>query len=376
MSKLSEKWYDLRWQRARRWVARRAWPDAIAEYGVAVYLPMHLATMAISWRVWLPQFRAFPVVSPIFEEVWPGVLVLLSALLIVLLLAAWASGGRVRRMALGGVLSCMILAGLCEQLTWQPYWYLAGLLYLNLIFHRSVKDAQAVLLILMVGMYVFSGLHKLNPMSADMFHGLFLGSLPPESGYLAGGVECLLGGLLLFDRSRQLACSLLIMMHTMILLWLGPLELYGHWYNFVVWPWNIAQILVLLRLGQASLTPALLASRRAIDVGLLTFAAQSLCFVGYWPNYFSYNLYSYTTPCIVLELPPDQGSGLPHTIRLDGKRVLNFDQWAMQELEVTTYPEQAYLEKLCHKIHQTHGGHCRYFPYIYDYYQFVAKAKR
>jgi uncharacterized membrane protein YphA (DoxX/SURF4 family) len=142
-------------------------------------------------------------------------------------------------------------------------------------------------------------------------------------------VELAIGLLLWFPKLRRAAFIAVILTHAFALLFLGPL---GHDYNWVVWPWNLAMIALVLGLfargklfeKQAAATneanklkpddrskksrkPALAAptfagfsetfselrrSRPALCIVALFALLPVLSYSGRWDSYFSFSLYS------------------------------------------------------------------------------------
>src|SRR5262249_26243386 len=110
--------------------------------------------------------------------------------------------------------------------------------------------------VLVAGIYLWSGLQKLNySFHSDVYPWLIepLASYLPTSmfsrlkdaGLAAPIVEATIGIGLLVPIVRPLAIALAVAMHAFILLSIGPLGL--NW-NSVVWPWNIAMIFLVVRL--------------------------------------------------------------------------------------------------------------------------------
>lgn len=63
------------------------------------------------------------------------------------------------------------------------------------------------------------------------------------AGLLIPVVEVVLAIMLLFAKSKRKISHLLVLMHIIILIFIGP---FGLQYNSVIWPWNLAMIFILM----------------------------------------------------------------------------------------------------------------------------------
>lgn len=204
--------------------------------------------------------------------------------------------------------------------------------------------------------YLWSGLLKLNPIFlsqvAPWMLQPFIG-IPPGSD-LAFGIglamallEAAAGIALFFSRSVRVGAYGAIAIHLFILACIGP---FGHSWNSVVWPWNVAMIAILMILfivpsaPVSSLLPVIRRSYGLALVGLVGLL-PSLGAFGWWDSYLSFALYSANVDQSVVVireedialLPPDAqgGLGLP----LPQGRSIELTPWAMADLNVPPYPE-------------------------------------
>jgi hypothetical protein len=182
---------------------------------------------------------------------------------------------------------------------------------------------------------------------------------------------------------RRAALGAVLVVHLAAVLFLGPL---GHNFNWVVWPWNLAMIVLVWVLfaadtfwqarddgsGRHSSHVKEPKARRAAALGpgiTQTFAELRrsktatvvvalfsflpiLSYAGWWDSYFSFALYSGNTANANIFISEPFGARLPPKIgayvlpfRPDydrehqGPRLLNFTAWAYEEMHVLLIPE-------------------------------------
>jgi hypothetical protein len=162
--------------------------------------------------------------------------------------------------------------------------------------------------------------------------------------------EMLIGLALLFRITRWPAVVAAIGMHAFILWTLGPK---GHDWNTVVWPWNIAMMLLVpllfLQTPRAVAGGILLgpASRVFPKVVLLLFGVLPLLsFRGQWDSYLSASLYSGNTPQVWIEFDQTVYDSLPPKVQNECRDTgidryeVNLMMWSIAELNVPDYPAE------------------------------------
>jgi hypothetical protein len=166
-------------------------------------------------------------------------------------------------------------------------------------------------------------------------------------GYLLALIE-LTGGIgLLFKRTRETAATILIAMHLLNLIILGPIGLH---YNKIIWPWNVAMIILLWIVfikNEQTFSINLLWKKSNKLVLFCWGALPALNFIGCWDNYLSCNLYSGHIPLMAICV--QDSSNIPTVEKYfnkkdalyicNGGRELNIQNWAMAEMNVPPYPE-------------------------------------
>jgi hypothetical protein len=213
----------------------------------------------------------------------------------------------------------------CDQNRGQPWIYLYWVMLLLNLLPEGAALASCRMALSLV--YFWAGVQKLN--------GAFFSSVPswfvqPAADW--GWPQALVTGLrvgvtltpfyevfisfgIWHPKTRWFAIGMAAMQHAMALLFLGPL---GHNINLVVWPWNIAMVVLLLVLfgsrERASLSQAwseLRRSGKALSIVGLFGLLPVLSFFGCWDSYFSFALYSgnlsraevYLSQSFMLRLP-------------------------------------------------------------------------
>jgi hypothetical protein len=173
--------------------------------------------------------------------------------------------------------------------------------------------------------------------------------------------EIAIGLGLLWPRPRALALPAAILMHICILVAIGP---FGLSYNRVVWPWNVAMIaivLVLFRGAREVSAQAILLNRgfplHVATVGLFA-VLPGLSYLGLWPTYLSYRLYSEQchqatismTRAVQIKLPPRSRQEVMQ-VSVDGyDGHLNLMYWSEHELGAFIPPEPDVFRAVARRV--------------------------
>ena len=229
-----------------------------------------------------------------------------------------------------GGLAALVCVGLLalrcvpDRMAWQPYLlhYGFALLALGLAARPQADPGRALRALrwCAAGIYFWSGASKFTATFLDNGMEQLLPAVVPES-WVPGLQSCAIVvplsevafalGLLL-PRLRRPAVVLAIATHLFILAMIGPT---GLSYNHVVWPWNLAMLLLVPLLfwsadeseseaqgGSGGLVPAALG---------LFWVAPILGHLGLWNPYLSFKLYTvnfeigtiYVSPALAAKLP-------------------------------------------------------------------------
>jgi len=322
-----------------------------------------LGGFLLSPKLWLssrsyplsPVSDRLPPIPPPLDAIWFGALLLLLLAIAVLPRNRWLL---VALLALAGALS------LWDQSRWQPWFYQYLAMFGALAWaswkkdrHQATEAALNTCRLIVAATYTWSGIQKLNVcFVVEVYPWLLeplLRELPQSIRPLVAGmgpvvpaIEIGIGIGLLLQPVRTLAIGAAVAMHLLLLVLLCPT---GHNYNSVVWPWNVAMILMVLVLfwRTAALMPwSILWPRRFLyaRVILLFFGIlPGLHLFGLWDAYLSAALYSGNTLDGHILLSPAQRDQLPADLLLDLRQrddqwQLDLGVWSMRELNVPDYP--------------------------------------
>jgi hypothetical protein len=306
-----------------------------------------------------------PLVAPLDVAVLGALLAALGGVA----LAPWP-----RWWAGAATLLAVVLA-LDDQSRWQPWFYQYEVMLAALALAREASDTLAAWRAVLVGLYFWSGVQKLN--TTFMTH-LFPWLVEPAAGVLPAALHrLLLGGWmavpileilvaagLLVPRLRNAAVAAAVATHVVVLGLLGPL---GHASNVVVWPWNVAMATLAVLLFWNDLQPArhVVGPRRlgAHAVTLVLFGIlPALSFAGHWDAYLSGALYSGNIKAGALAVTDEVAARLPEPARRHvarnrmGANVLDVWEWSMDELAVPSYPETRVFRALARDVCRLAGG--------------------
>jgi hypothetical protein len=342
-----------------------------------------LCGFMLSPKLWLTA-RTYPHM-PVWDGL-PGLPTPWDWLLFGLLLVALGTivGGNRPRLVLLVFVTLAGLWSLWDQTRWQPWFYQYLFMFAALAFGASRDDPerrQASLnacRLIIASTYFWSGLQKAN---WNFAHSDFpwlmkpvLMHLPESWHEFIGGhawgaavAECCIGLGLLVWPLRPLAVIGALSMHLLILYCLGP---WGHGWNTVVWPWNVAMMVfvVVLFTRTRQLRPwHILWPRRFLfaRLTLLLFGILPLLnFFDCWDSYLSAALYSGNTPDarifisqgvldrlpsdaqrhvrVCWDTPDDPDPDCPYEVDIFG--------WSNAELNVPSYPAERVYRGLARRL--------------------------
>jgi len=303
----------------------------------------------------VPVWSLLPPIEGVVAAGLYGCLFLLAVLAAVLPRPRWC---------IVGFLAIIAVFCLTDQTRWQPwvfqYGFLLGLVALSPAVGSGQNDGARVLDVarLVVALtYVFSGLQKLNlnfmendfPWIVSPITGVLpaVGSALEAFGFLVPFIQVAFGIGLLTQRYRRISLWLAVCMHLFILAMFGPTGL--NWNN-VVWPWTatmaIFDVLLFSQSSGFSWRKAATSREPAHLIAIILFALLPvLSFFNLWDSYLSSALYSgnlteaqiYLSDIGAASLAPAIRSRLVHTS--PDTNVLNVQRWAIEDLNVTPYPE-------------------------------------
>jgi predicted DCC family thiol-disulfide oxidoreductase YuxK len=277
---------------------------------------------------------------------------------------------------IAALLAIMIIFCLLDQTRWQPWVFLYGFMLATLALFSWDSESVAgrsralnVARLIMASTYLFSGLQKANlnfiqndfpwivspitntvPALAPMLHWLGMAAPFIQVAFALG---------LLTRRFRQISLVAAVAMHVFILAMFGPLGL--NWNN-IIWPWTAAMaavdILLFTSKQEFSWHDIVWSGRHQYHTAVLVLfiGLPLLSFVNLWDSYLSAALYSgnltegviYTNDRGRDSLPARFKRYLVHTS--DDSNVINIQRWAVDDLNVTPYPEARVYKKIAKEV--------------------------
>jgi hypothetical protein len=343
-----------------------------------------------SYKIWLHDDRNYPVI-PFFNflDTIPPVVftvVFYASLLAIALLFIYP-----RNIATAAVVVVtVVLSCLQDVVSWQPWEYQFLFIICISLYHKNnVQAFYNAFVFTIAAIYIYSGLQKFNGgflfsiwegMILRQFFGLSTHAIVNAKlhyiGLILPVVETVTGLGLLLAKKKKTFALFAIATHVFILILL--IEINGKF--SIVLPWNAAMIFFLLTLfywNNISFSfPLALHKNKMILLfwGIL----PALNFIGYWPDKFSFSLYSGDTLrmaiCIkdvraVKQLESYINTNNPYS--LCGNNTLLISGWCMDQVNVLPYPEEWYYKKFKDKWQAIHPDvQADFYIYAYPYKHF------
>lgn len=258
------------------------------------------------------------------------------------------------------LLSLLTLLVFQDQMRLQPWVYMYFWILLPFaLFEKTSGSFILFFQIILIGIYLWSGLHKLGQGFIEttfdrMLHILF-GVESEETrrslhwiGYSVPITEATVGVLLFFRKTRTIGIVGALGTHIIILAYLIKS---GH--NSVVYPWNIAMMIMVVILFYKSTNQFNFAiietfKLKALHASAILFflVMPAFNYVEMWDSYLSFKLYSGTNHQYCVGLDKDQYQKVDRELyplfwRVEnpqGKYWISVNKWAFEELNVAFYP--------------------------------------
>ncbi len=331
----------------------------------------------ISFRVWVPIENHFPVL-PIFFSVDFFPLQLLFAFLFagsITLISLHNS-----QLLINIALLYVVLFALGDYNRVQP-WYFYFLVFLGIINNqRNPKHGIQSIALILACIYIISGVQKINGGFAFYTHPWMLEPLTRffsnqlmEKLYslfwIGPAVELFCGIGLLFRKTSRWSAFLLIGMHVFILLMIGPI---GRNTNAVVWPWNIAFMIMLFIIfvrSKTNLVAYLSKPKHLISTGVIIVVfilLPLISLINLWPKHLSAALYSGNKIKSEIHIPDELAE------KIEGKYKAAYNgiehiavptSWAMNELKIAMYPSKNAHLLLYQKMCSNYPEYSEYFVF-------------
>ena len=325
-----------------------------------------LGGMLCSWPLWDAGARPFRFPRlPLMGEpdFAPGTPAHWQAGLLATLVAALVLYP-MQRGLLTTVIAGILLFCLLDVNCLQPWVWLYVLIFVVALFSPTSRPDRnpslSPIAWLLAAVYAWGGIHKLTPYFAEDNFSWFCESFSftrsfgqyPALGYSVAVLEMSFAAGLLWSRTRRFFRNLVIGFHIVILAALSP---WGHDWNAVVLPWNLAMAalvwvafptgedLQILKTGKPPLPTAF--------VIVLAWLAPALNIFGYWPHTLSWQLYTNTQPEGTffadqqIHFKTRQGEDLWLEFT-KGESTLLLDDWAMRDLRTPIFPSERVFRQM------------------------------
>lgn len=335
------------------------------------------AGFLLSPMLWQNTGRVLPVL-PVLDiiPVLPSPADILLLLLFMVSLIVWIWMPK-KIIGLTAVLSMLVIMAQ-DQMRWQPWVYIYLLMLAAFLFTSGKTEGTVTLRhlqLIISGVYIWSGLHKLN---VNFIEGPFAQmvidsgihtdfSEMRKSGYLIPLIEIGMAVALLIPKFRKAGIIAAIGMHLFILIYLSQWATIP---NSVVYPWNIAMI-VLVVLSFWNVKERAVPAIAEIKALPWSFVPVALVWIlplgnhwGYWDHYPSFSFYSNKPSQYFIAIKDTQLSKTDKRLNpyfskmpgLEGGQVLDMNHWALSELNVPFYPELRVFQKMSRKFNSLYKG--------------------
>jgi hypothetical protein len=265
--------------------------------------------------------------------------------------------------------SAAALLAMQDQSRLQPWFVVYMLLLMGIVFAASEQKGLQNCRLIIAALYFWSGMHKMNLSFIKALFPVFVSpfstpALATEFHILAILVpyfEMGIGIALLFPRFRRAGVFGGVLLHLSILIALGPWAL--SW-NSVVWPWNLAMLVLMPTLfWRSDVMPGTLLSPRGgwVRAFLFVFVVvlPPLSLVGLWDTYLSFDLYSGNPLIGSVILAPEAWGRLDEKTRALAEHsrdayMLRIDDWSQSSTNAPAYPAERVLRRVAQSLCKVH----------------------
>jgi hypothetical protein len=328
--------------------------------------------LTLSFKLWLVDrlFPLIPLIDGLESLPYYANYVLFICLIISLLCEIY----KPNKWSLASGLFILFFLLLQDQNRLQPWVYIYILILLpfclSYFFKISGVNLLTLIKIIFIAMYFWSGVQKVNSIFINegflqILVKLFkiqdpqiLKNLLPL-GYIIPTIEVFVAVSLTSKKLRNIGVVLAIVTHIFILIYISPIGINT---NYIIYPWNVAMIFLVIALFYNEDTnfnfldirhckTTFLSYVYVLLVGLL----PMLNFLGQWDDYLSFSLYSEKKKIFYIAISDKYIEQFNHKfddcfLKLDdniqGGKVIDVNKWSMKELNVPIYPEIRIFERI------------------------------
>lgn len=247
----------------------------------------------------------------------------------------------------------------------QPWVFLNVMMIIPLVAIPKVREANAIKLtkITLGLIYLWSGLHKLNPGFQYSIFPFLMDAFDAKvaalqsSWWIAAPIgEIAVGLAMLWRKTFKLGAVMAVGMHLFIMVCVGP---FGLDFNHVIWPWNIALIIVLIVLilihdkHEHFEGKSIHFEKAGIVVLLFVGLGPFLNFFNLWDDPISGSLYSGTASQAVFFFPGQdmdfaegEKTEFAYYNEYTDQSYIDLDRWSYGTLQVPFYSAPRYYKAL------------------------------
>jgi len=325
------------------------------------------ACIALSLPLWQTRL-SYPGV-PLFDFIppFPSPLDLLFLALFGVALVALGWRPRSRALAVFWFSAAAFLV-VQDQSRLQPWFIANALLLAAIVFSSAEDEALSLCRLILVAIYFWSGVHKMNLSFVDALFPSLISSfgaprLAVPLHYLGVVIPYLEMGLalaLLFPRTRRAGVVAIVGLHVSLLAVLG---LALGW-NSVVWPWNLSLMILVPCLfwksadsASAILTPKGAWVRKALFAFVIVL--PPLSFAELSDTGLSFDLYSGNPLIGSVVVSPDALQRLDASPRSVAEQfgegyIIRFGDWSLATTNVPAYPAERVLQRIAESFCAVH----------------------
>lgn len=311
----------------------------------------------LSFPAWFST-RDFPVIPLFFEPLKFSYYIDIALLVLFSAFSVWFL---ISEKGMGGLFFFIlyVLYAILDQTRIQPFFFeISLIIFIYYLFRHNFERFKIGFLILMAGTYIWSGLHKANP----VFYDLWLGGLDKRIPFIpkvlrqlftmsVPFIEMSFGIALLFNSVRKLSILLLAIMHSMILI-----TLFISGAGFLVFPINILNVLLLFMIGYrmdwSILRIKSLSSLKIKSIIIYALILPALNLIGLYDHLLSFSYFSgKPSYCNIIFLDESNIDKLPKNILAitriyEAKHYINVNEWSVTHVKLLCYPEERVYEYL------------------------------
>lgn len=256
----------------------------------------------------------------------------------------------------------IVFSLLLDQMRIQPWVYFYILCILPFALKSSWNEQKKYLQLIFVGLYIWSGFHKMNPnFTSLIFESILVDGLKIQSieiisfakhfSFIVPILEILCGILFLFKPTRSKAVYLGLLGHVFILYYL----LFGMKGNWVVVPWNLflafGIVLLFFKETKSIRIPQSIVKKLTLMISLVLLPIGY--FLGYVDHSLSFGLYDgKLKSAYILNYDKDSKYKI-HQDLIEKGSVFDMGKWSFEELQVPFYPEERFIDAIL--VNQKHA---------------------